>query len=199
MSRKKSSPKISRANPLVAKFALARPTFEAFTSNIEQLLRLLLTAHKIEFLSIETRTKTIDSFTRKLERQDKEDKYKQIHDMTDLSGLRIVAYYQKDVDVICKIVEDNFSIDKENSTDKVEILAPDRFGYLSIHYIVSLNKDRETLAEYKAFKSLKAEVQIRTVLQHAWAVIDRKLRYNQEEDIPSEVRRKLFRIRLAPY
>jgi hypothetical protein len=60
--------------------------------------------------------------------------------------------------------------------------------------LVSHHKEREKLAEHTAFSGLKAELQIRTVLQHAWAVLDRKLRYNNEEDIPRQVRRKLFRI-----
>lgn len=56
------------------------------------------------------------------------------------------------------------------------------------------NKARGKLPENEAFSGLKAEIQVRTVLQHAWAALDRKLRYNNEEDIPREVRRKLFRV-----
>ena len=184
----------AEAIDLTSLFETARPTFEAFTSNVEQLLKMLLKLDKIEYLGIETRTKSIESFRNKLQRPTKRGKYTQIHDVTDLAGLRIVAYYQKDVRAICRLIEENFTVDVENTSDKNDAIAPDRFGYLSVHYIISLNKDRESLSEYKAFKGLKAEIQIRTVLQHAWAVLDRKLRYNQEEDIPKEIRRKLFRV-----
>jgi hypothetical protein len=41
---------------------------------------------------------------------------------------------------------------------------------------------------------LKAEIQIRTVLQHAWAAISHKLQYKREDDVPAPLRRKLFRL-----
>ena len=44
------------------------------------------------------------------------------------------------------------------------------------------------------FIGFKAELQVRTVVQHAWATIDRSLRYNNEDDIPKEIKRRLFRV-----
>jgi putative GTP pyrophosphokinase len=188
--------KLVEADPddLAVKYAAARPMYEAFTNDIAQLLATLLSSKGIEYLAIETRTKSVDSFRTKVVRPVKEGKYDTIESVTDLAGVRIIAFYQKDVDAICKLIERNFSVDVNNSVDKNDALAPDRFGYLSVHYIVSHHKEREKLAEHTAFSGLKAELQIRTVLQHAWAVLDRKLRYNNEEDIPRQVRRKLFRI-----
>jgi putative GTP pyrophosphokinase len=182
------------AGELAALYGSLRPMYEAFTINMEHLLETLLKSQNIEYLRIEPRTKTIESFAGKVSHPSKEGKYERVDHITDLSGLRIIAYYQKDVSAICKLIEENFRMDPDNSIDKNETLAPDRFGYLSIHYIVSHSAERESLPENKTFKGLKAEVQVRTVLQHAWAVLDRKLRYNQEEDIPREVRRKLFRV-----
>jgi ppGpp synthetase/RelA/SpoT-type nucleotidyltranferase len=179
---------------LTANYTASRPTYEAFTNNVAQLLSTLLRSKEIEYLAIEPRTKTIDSFKSKIARPIKVGKYQNVETVTDLSGIRVIAYYQKDVDAICKLIERNFAVDTGNSIDKNGALAPDKFGYLSVHYIVSHNKEREKLAENSAFSGLKAEIQIRTVLQHAWAVLDRKLRYNNEEDIPREIRRKLFRV-----
>lgn len=176
------------AEALVTRFAAVRPTYEAFTNNISQLLATLLRSKHIEYLAIEPRTKSIESFKGKIDRPAKKGKYDELESVTDLSGIRIIAYYQKDVDAICKLIERNFMIDQDNSGDKNAILAPDRFGYLSIHFIISHNKEREQLPENAAFAGFKAEIQIRTVLQHAWAVLDRKLRYNNEADIPREVR-----------
>jgi putative GTP pyrophosphokinase len=192
--RKKQKVNSSSTDELAEKYATARPRYEAFTNNIAQLLATLLNSTGIEYLAIEPRTKSIDSFKAKIVRPVKQGKYETIDAVTDLSGVRVIAYYQKDVEAICRLIEQNFTIDSENSTDRNDTLAPDKFGYLSIHYIVSHSKEREKLAENAAFASLKVELQIRTVLQHAWAVLDRKLRYNNEEDIPRQVRRKLFRV-----
>jgi ppGpp synthetase/RelA/SpoT-type nucleotidyltranferase len=182
------------ANQLVQEYTALRPTYEAFTGNIEHLIGTLLSASGIEFLRIETRTKSLNSFRDKIERPEKGLKYRMVEDITDLSGVRIIAYYLADVRAICNIIEQNFLVDTKNSVDKTMSLDPDRFGYLSVHFIVSYSKERQNLAENIAFKGLKVEVQVRTVLQHGWAVLDRRLRYNNEQDIPKEVRRKLFRV-----
>src|SRR5260221_10960693 len=41
--------------------------------------------------------------------------------------------------------------------------------YQAIHYTVSLNDARTALAEYTKFKGLRCEIQIQTILIHAWA------------------------------
>src|SRR4029077_10215047 len=43
------------------------------------------------------------------------------------------------------------------------------------------------------FKGMSAEIQVRTVLQHAWAGISHKLQYKRENEIPKEFRRRLVR------
>jgi hypothetical protein len=85
-------------------------------------------------------------------------------------------------------------IDPANSIDKRQSLEADRFGYISVHYVVSLENTRAGLPEYAAFAELRGEIQVRTVLQHAWAAIDHKLRYKSKEEIPANVRRQLYRI-----
>lgn len=81
----------------------------------------------------------------------------------------------------------------KNSIDKRKSIEPDRFGYMSLHYIVSLNKTRSKLPEYSDFSELKFEIQIRTILQHSWAKIEHKLGYKSNSSVPDEIRR-LFSI-----
>ena len=91
-------------------------------------------------------------------------------------------------------ISNNFDIDYTNSIIKGADCAEDRFGYLSTHLIASLPEVRVNLFEFRHLAGLKMEIQIRTVLQHAWAVLDWKLRYKTENEVPKELRRKLFRI-----
>jgi ppGpp synthetase/RelA/SpoT-type nucleotidyltranferase len=44
---------------------------------------------------------------------------------------------------------------------------------------------------YDDLKKLVCEIQVRTVLQDAWAIIDHHLSYKQESDVPKILRRKL--------
>lgn len=185
---------MAQSDSLIGDYQKLRPTYEAFGSNIEQLIRSLLKAKNIEYFAIERRIKTGKSFEEKIGREDKNAKYKELSDVTDLCGIRIIAYLQEDCDKICKIIEDNFEIDEENSSDKEDELDPDKFGYLSTHYILELSKSRIQLPEFSAFKAIKAEVQVRTLLQHTWAAIDWKFRYKEEREAPKSLRRRLFRI-----
>ncbi|PZO53305.1 MAG: hypothetical protein DCF16_07505 [Alphaproteobacteria bacterium] len=171
-----------------------RPLYEDFTRSVSELVRQLLATEKLEGWFIESRAKSLPSLREKLARPGKEAKYDQLSDVTDLAGVRIVALLQEDHDKICKIVEHNFAIDRENSSDKETALDPDRFGYLSTHFITTYDARRTDLPEFARFKGLKVELQVRTVLQHAWAAIDWKLRYKSKADIPAPVLRRLFRI-----
>jgi len=179
---------------LVSEFERIRPQYEAFTKSLHDLLTTLLTRLGIEYFAIEPRTKTVASFSEKIQREEKVGKYSQFSDVTDISGIRIIAYLQEDCDRICQLLSSEFDIDEVNSVKKEEELDPDKFGYLSIHYVLSLGENRSNLLEFSPYRSLKAEVQIRTLLQHTWAAIDWKFRYKEEREAPKRLRRRLFRI-----
>ncbi|MER8604798.1 hypothetical protein NKH48_13685 [Mesorhizobium sp. M1233] len=179
---------------LTQEFELQRPLYESLTKNVARLLETLLDSSRIEYLQIESRTKEVDSLKDKIFRPDKEGKYKKLEDITDLSGIRVVTYYPEDVEKICHVVEECFLVDRVNTVDKTKPVSPDRFGYLSRHFIVSHSNSRSLLPENKIFDKMKAEIQVRTVLQHAWAVLDRRLRYNSDLAIPDEIKRKLYRV-----
>jgi ppGpp synthetase/RelA/SpoT-type nucleotidyltranferase len=139
------------------------------------------------------RTKSVKSFREKISRPGKNysDPLKQV---TDLSGIRIVVYYLSDVERVSKLVENEFNVDWANSIDKGKLLAPQEFGYRSIQYVVWLSDLRKRLPEWDKFQSLEAEIQIRTVLQHAWSGIDHKLMYKKRDDVPQQLQRRLFRL-----
>jgi ppGpp synthetase/RelA/SpoT-type nucleotidyltranferase len=179
---------------LTRAFRGKREDYEAFTPSIESLLKNLISTTGVEPFAYESRTKTLASFDEKIQREDKEGKYSALDDMTDLSGVRIICYLQEDCDAVCKLIEDEFEVDSTNSVTKQEELDPDKFGYLSTHYVVSLDEKRESLKEFRSFAKLKAEVQVRTLLQHTWAAIDWKFRYKEEREAPKPLRRRLFRI-----
>jgi ppGpp synthetase/RelA/SpoT-type nucleotidyltranferase len=165
--------------------------YEDFTDKLKKLISELLRDKKIEVAQIEHRTKTVRSFIDKIQREGKT-YANPLEEITDLVGIRIIAYQQEDVDRIRELLEKELDIDWGNSVDKAETLDPDRFGYLSVHYVVGLPPARRRLTEWKVFSSIKAEIQVRTALQHAWAAIDHKLRYKTAKEVPRDLRRKLF-------
>lgn len=163
----------------------------SFTRRLEDLITSIIDGEGIKFHLIESRTKDYISLKNKIERKKILDIKKEI---TDLSGIRIILFYQSDIPKIEKLIKDNFEIDIANSIDKSEILEKNEFGYLSVHYIIKIKEDRSEMVEWKAFTDLKAEIQIRTILQHSWASISHELSYKRENEVPPELSRKLFRL-----
>lgn len=85
--------------------------------------------------------------------------------MQDIGGLRIVLNNIETLDKLCSLLEvnipDGFSLDKK-PINYVEL--PKESGYRSIHFVykyISNNND---------FNGLRVELQIRTKLQHFWAM-----------------------------
>jgi putative GTP pyrophosphokinase len=164
--------------------------FQEFTDKLQKLIHELLQKHKID-AQIEHRTKSIESSLVKIQKKGYRNP---LEELTDLVGIRIIAYYKEDVDKIGEIIIREFDVDWEKSIDKAQILDPDRFGYLSVHYVISLSSHRKELTEWKAFANIKAEIQVRTNLQHAWAKISHKFIYKTAEEAPKNLRRQLFRL-----
>jgi putative GTP pyrophosphokinase len=156
------------------------------------LLKELLRASTIRVHSVDHRVKTQPDLRRKL--SEKGTSYDSLADVHDLLGVRIITFFPDEVDVVADLVERQFEIDRTNSVDKRALLDPDRFGYLSRHYVVCLNEDRTQLAEHARFADQKFEIQIRSILQHAWAEIEHDLGYHTQEAVPREIRRRFSRL-----
>ncbi|MDN5199931.1 hypothetical protein QQ008_01120 [Fulvivirgaceae bacterium BMA10] len=182
---------MDKIEEFVSEFEGKRPFYKRFTGKIQVLIEELLIGEGIKLHTIETRTKEVDSFREKITRNGYKEPFKE---MTDLSGIRIITYYQDDQDKIIECIKSEFKIDEKNSEDKRNKLKPHEFGYLSVHLIVELDDRRKRLAEWKNFKGYKAEIQIRTVLQHSWASISHALEYKTKHDVPTGLKRKLYRL-----
>jgi len=156
------------------------------------LIEQLLEAHSVKVHSVTCRVKSRESLEEKLSRPSK--KYGALSDVTDLCGIRITTYFEDVVDRIATLLETEFCIDRENSVDKRSVLDPDRFGYLSLHHVVSIASPRSSLTEYRRFAGYKAEIQTRSILQHAWAEIEHDLGYKTKAGVPAQVRRRFARL-----
>jgi ppGpp synthetase/RelA/SpoT-type nucleotidyltranferase len=175
------------------RYRTSRETYVSLASRIKGLLGDVLGCEGIEVVQIECRAKEINSFIGKIQR--KQGRYSDpLVDMTDLAAVRVIVYYLEDVARTCDIIEQEFEVDWDNSMDKRSALEVDRFGYSSVHYVVSVLKDRSKLREWQAYAGLRFEIQVRTVLQHAWAAVDHKLAYKTASEAPASLLRQLSRL-----
>jgi putative GTP pyrophosphokinase len=170
---------------IIRKYVDLRSQYEQLVGEVSYILKRRIAKAGIETASISGRTKTLKSVAEKINRKDYSDPLKQI---TDFAGVRCVFLYTSDRSKIEKIIEHEFEIVEK--IDKVEEKAEDEFGYGALHYIVRLGK-ASSGARYDDLKELVCEIQVRTVLQDAWAIIDHHLIYKKEKDAPKTFRRRL--------
>ena len=157
------------------------PRFREVAGEVYSRLRQTFDEAGLLVAAIEYRVKTEDSLAGKLEL--KGGKYHSLADITDIIGLRVITFYVDDVDKVASAVERLFEVDWENSVDKRKIHEIDSFGYLSLHYICSV----------PGFP-YRFEVQMRTVLQHAWANMNHDTGYKSGVEVPKEYLRNLSRL-----
>ena len=166
-----------------------RDDFIALGDTVHTMLSDIVKELGLTVLAVEHRVKEEKSLAGKLER--KGDGYNTIEDITDILGCRVVCFLSDEIDKIGKKVEENFVIDWENSSDKRALLKENAFGYLSLHYICSLPFGDKWPDE---ICGKKFEVQIRTILQHAWSAIHHDIGYKSDFGVPRDINRQFARL-----
>lgn len=104
----------------------------------------------------------------------------------------MIAYIESDVEKVADLIRKSFRVHAKHSLDKTTELGIDRIGYRSIHQVCDLGDDRCILPEYIPFKDMLFEIQVRTVLQHAWAEIEHDRNYKFSGTLPDNLQRRLY-------
>ncbi|MBQ9410024.1 MAG: hypothetical protein IJU21_00270 [Bacteroidales bacterium] len=166
---------------ILEEYRRSKPAAEEAAVKIKALLDKVFKQSGLIVAAIESRVKTEGSLAGKLEL--KGSKYATLADITDIVGVRVITFYIDDVDKVASAVERLFKVDWENSVDKRKLHEIDSFGYMSLHYICSM----------EGFP-YRFEIQMRTVLQHAWANMNHDTGYKSGVEIPVAYRRSLSRL-----
>jgi mutator protein MutT len=174
----------------VRAFAAARDDYQRLCGVIEARLKEAV-ARTCPTAFVSARPKNVASFAEKILRKDK---YRDpLREITDLVGARVIAQLKSEVDAVCAFVRDNFVIDEKNSLDALGRLRASEFGYRSVHYVVQLRRDRFPGLPERLY-SLKAEIQVRTIAQHAWSDIGHDRLYKSGFKVPKVCQREAARI-----
>ncbi len=126
------------------------------------------------------RAKKPDRLKEKLLKRHENKKYKTIEDIhcdiVDLAGIRISLYFPSEREIIDEIINELFQVEKtkifpdETHTPKYT----KRFsGYWATHYRVKLKEEGIT----KRYIDTIAEIQVASVLMHAWSEVEHDLVY----------------------
>lgn len=166
------------------------PLYKKLCSELVTQLQELISEEGVTIaFPIEHRVKTWKSIYEKCQRNNICPK--NLGEISDISGIRIILLFKRDVDKVCGIIEPNFEIFRKEDTQ--QRLGIDQFGYGSIHYELAPSKSWMTVPTLRGLQGLQAEIQVRTLSQHIWAAASHKLQYKQESDVPIPLRRSINR------
>ena len=175
----------------VRAYAARQPQLAAATAGYVTLIRTLLDDAGIDYLSVTGRTKSVASFAAKANRVEGgaplyPDPLEQI---TDQIGVRVITYVHSDVAAVAELLADELTVLDDRDLGE-ETARSGRFGYASRHLLVRVPDDEQ--AGHEELAGERASVQVRTVLQHAWAEFEHDIRYkgNVPEDAAADLDRR---------
>lgn len=156
--------------------------YEKLAKSIGQKLEEALSESGIRVI-VSHRAKGIENLHRKLIKRDADDgqgRYKTINDIyediVDLAGVRVALYFPGDIDVVTSIIEDMFSVTYSKQFPSGNLQKElggyeKRFnGYHAKHF-------RVKLADGSRYADSLVEIQVASVLMHAWSEVEHDLVY----------------------
>jgi putative GTP pyrophosphokinase len=173
-------------NQLKGLFEANLPRYETALHSLYQTIRKLL-EHQGFTPTIKYRIKRFEALHTKLRRLHSRRKGPQ-QGVTDLFGLRIICPFLEDIETVEKLLSDTFELAEVVRKGGQHSFR--EFGYDSVHLLIRL--PGESPGELPAGVSPTCEIQLRTILQDAWAEVEHELVYKSDITLPNEsIRRKL--------
>ena len=168
------------ARSAVDEYAASYPRLVEAGHQAVALVRTVLDEAGLNYLTVTGRTKSIASFAEKASRtRGGRLLYADpLREITDQLGVRVVTYVLSDVDVVAELLADVAVVVDDRDMGQ-ETADEGRFGYASRHLLLEV-----PVAGHELLAGRVVQVQIRTVLQHAWAEFEHAIRY--KGTIPAE-------------
>jgi putative GTP pyrophosphokinase len=168
---------------------------DACTSVVESVRELLSQATDLEVSKVEGRVKDVEECIRKFRRkyraalEERNTPYQIQHWITDLVGVRVVCLYEDELEKVARLVQSRYDVIEV--TDKVSAVegTEAEFGYKGLHLDLRLNAQQSARPEQAAYAQWPFELQIRTIIQDSWSVLDHKIKY--KKSIPGQLKRRI--------
>jgi ppGpp synthetase/RelA/SpoT-type nucleotidyltranferase len=100
----------------------------------------------------------------------------------DLAGARLIFYTNTDVDrfLNSRLIFENFEIERDATRIHHPTAENEGRRYRALHYTAKLKPDRAKLPEYARFDGMRCEIQIHTILNHAWSETSHDIAYKHK-------------------
>jgi ppGpp synthetase/RelA/SpoT-type nucleotidyltranferase len=183
-----------REDEVRAWYEPARWRFNAFERAVVPHLRRSLASGGLRNLQIESRTKSVDSYVAKALSPDpvapEEFRYTNpATEITDAVGARVIVPLSTDVEPVRRLLHEHYVVEEEverGAEDQLEVP-----GYQSLHLLVRLRESEKANPDFAEISDMVLEVQVRTILQHAWASLQHDLAYKTARAPAPSLKRRL--------
>jgi len=187
-SRTKALYDIAERNQYKATYEKLRPVHETVLYRLVGDIRALLEQHG-QSPAIKARVKRFDGYFEKLQKLSRQGGGRGgAAVVNDLLGIRIICPFLEDLETIERLLVGHFPVvelERKGARHSFR-----EFGYDSLHLLVRL--DAEQLDEELPGCQRVCEIQLRTILQDAWAEVEHELIYKSDISLPNEIiKRKL--------
>lgn len=182
---------VDRERQVVSWYRAHRGEYALLVERASDLIRQALFDRGVQVHSVDARVKAEESFVQKCLRADRDGALKYddpVTQITDVAGLRITTYLSAEVQQTRQVLTDLFGALQEEPRPAAELSTP---GYASVHFVTQIPQARLVLPEYRRFEGMRFEIQLRTILQHAWAEIQHDVVYKGPYEVPQDLHRRL--------
>lgn len=155
-----------RIDEIGIKYVESLTLYEEYATRIRNLIQDLVELEGVEFYAIDGWADRPVDLLRTLSEIEENDL-----SGVDLVTIRILLRFPEDVLQIEELIKSEFEIDSSRSVPSSGLEDPYRFGYPAVVYILSLSNSRAKLREWAKYKDLSFRLELRTMLQEAWATI----------------------------
>jgi ppGpp synthetase/RelA/SpoT-type nucleotidyltranferase len=161
---------IAKEEKLLSQYEQNLKTYKQFARLIDSELKKLLKKYKFFYQVTQRRVKSKKSLTPKLSRANK------LESINDIVACRVIFYRDSDIQKFANLLYSHFKI-----VDFKPKYSED--NYNADHYIVSLSDISGNKKYPENFLNLKCEIQLTTVLFHAWSEMEHDVIYKPQEKI----------------
>jgi ppGpp synthetase/RelA/SpoT-type nucleotidyltranferase len=183
--------KRSIAERFLKQFERDKPLYDQGSIQAIALINEILVNSPAVIHAVTARPKELSSLRLKLAEKGYSRPKRQV---SDLIAARVITYYRDAVPIVVNALSTALEIDKKRSLDKREELEAVEFGYSSVHLIVRTRGGWSTSPQYFALRDRWFEIQIRSLLEHAWAENEHEVVYKSGIEYPAAVKRRFARI-----
>jgi ppGpp synthetase/RelA/SpoT-type nucleotidyltranferase len=186
-------------NELRAEFEARKPVLQKLGEWVTDTIRAELETQLGSPVAVEKflqippkpRVKETDSFLEKALIRKR--KTSPLSEITDQVGVRFVVLLLEDIDRIGKIVQsDRWSWQKDRDHEQERLEKPDYFAYQSDHYVIK-TKNTINYGGINIPPGMPCEIQIRTILQHAYAEMAHSSDYKPSIRLPEDDQKRVKR------